>query len=470
MKIAFLHYHLKPGGVTTVINQQIQALGSDCETLILTGEQPDLRIDADIVPIPGIGYDKKGASLADPENTAGLITKAINSKWKEGCDILHVHNPVLAKNQNFLKILKALQKREINLFLQIHDFAEDGRPLSYYQDDEYLSDCHYGVINSRDYNVLLKAGLKEQGVHKIFNCVDPLFPGKNDIAPKNIVLYPVRAIRRKNIGEAILLSLFFKHNETLAITRPPNSEADLKSHRGWKAFSKGNSLNIEFDASLKNDYKDLVLSSKFFITTSINEGFGFSFLEPWTAKKFILGRKLPDICVDFEKKDINLDHLYTKMLVPVSWVGKKNVQSKVKSSILKNCDLFGFSMNLKEIEQFLSRFTEDKNIDFGLLDEVFQKKVISRVLSGKKDRDRLIDLNPCLMHVDNTPDIDDLVKNNAMKTAHHYNKSIYRENLLAIYDIINSTSVTQKIDKKALLLQFFTPENFSLLKWNSYVE
>jgi glycosyltransferase involved in cell wall biosynthesis len=470
MKIAFLHYHLKPGGVTTVINQQVQALGSDCETLILTGDQPNSRVCADTVSISGIGYDKKGASLTAPEDTAGLITKAINSKWKEGCDILHVHNPVLAKNQNFLKILKALQKRGINLFLQIHDFAEDGRPLSYYRDDEYLSDCHYGVINSRDYNVLLKAGLKKQGVHKIFNCVDALFPEKEDITPKNIVLYPVRAIRRKNIGEAILLSLFFKHEETLAITRPPNSEVDLKSHRGWKTFAKENNLNIEFDASLKNDYKDLVGSSKFFITTSITEGFGFSFLEPWTAKKFILGRKLPDICIDFEKKSINLDHLYTKMLVPVSWIGKKNLYAKVKSSILKNCDLFRFSMDFKKIERFLFRFTEDKNIDFGLLDEAFQKKVISRVLSGKKNRDQLIDLNPCLMHVENTPDSDDLVQNNAMKTALHYSKSKYRENLLGIYDKVTNTKVTQNIDKRALLMQFFAPENFSLLKWNSYVE
>jgi hypothetical protein len=183
-----------------------------------------------------------------------------------------------------------------------------------------------------------------------------------------------------------------------------------------------------------------------------------------------LGRKLPDICIDFENKSINLDHLYTKMLVPVSWIGKKNLHAKVKSSILKNCDLFRFSMDFKKIERFLFRFTEDKNIDFGLLDEVFQKKVISRVLSGKKNRDQLIDLNPCLMHVDNTPDSDGLVQNNAMKTALHYSKSKYRENLLGIYDIITNTAVTQNIDKRALLLQFFAPENFSLLKWNSYVE
>jgi hypothetical protein len=58
-----------------------------------------------------------------------------------------------------IKILKSLQKRGVNLFLQIHDFAEDGRPFDYFA-DEYPADCHNGVINQRDYEILLAAGLK----------------------------------------------------------------------------------------------------------------------------------------------------------------------------------------------------------------------------------------------------------------------------------------------------------------------
>jgi len=191
---------------------------------------------------------------------------------------------MLAKNINFLKILKALQKRGIRLFLQIHDFAEDGRPLSYFS-EEYVSDCHYGVINSRDYNILLKAGLKKQGLHKIFNTIKPIDFNNKKINPGNYVLYPIRAIRRKNIGEAILLSLFFQNNETLTITLPPNSMPDIISYVGWKNFVKENNLDVEFEAGLKKDFSELVLSAKFIITTSITEGFGFSFLEPWTAKK-----------------------------------------------------------------------------------------------------------------------------------------------------------------------------------------
>ncbi len=470
MKIAFLHYHLKPGGVTTVILQQLLALQNDCETIVLTGEPPKSALDTDTVYVPGVGYDQKDTPFSDPGKTANAILNAIYSKWPAGCDILHVHNPVLAKNKNFLKILKILQQKGVTLFLQVHDFAEDGRPLTYYSIDEYLCDCHYGVINSRDYGILLKAGLKKAGLHKTFNMVNGFNTDLPEMSAKNTVLYPVRAIRRKNIGEAILVSLYFKHNETLAITRPPNSDADKKSHGGWKRFVKENGLNIEFDASSKADFRTLVLSSKFFITTSITEGFGFSYLEPWTAKKFLCGRKLPDICSDFEKNNIVLEHLYDRLLIPVKWIGKKNLLSKFESSARNNCKRFGFPITDEDVEQFLSQIVDQQTIDFGLLDEAFQKLVIIRLLADKKNKDQLTDLNRHLVNIDSVPDKDTLIENNSKQIESGYSLRAYRNNLLAIYKKIVNNPVSHSIDKKALFLEFITPNNFSLLKWSPYVE
>ena len=295
MKIVFIHYHLKTGGVTTVLKQQVEAIVNTCEVLVLSGTPSNSSFPCDSVVIPGLGYDKPDGTGIKPEQVAESIVKAIRSKWKSGCDLVHVHNPTLAKNKNFLNILNILKNKKIKLFLQIHDFAEDGRPLAYYPDDEYVSDSHYGVINSRDYQVLINAGLRKEGLHKIPNTIKPFTCRQTDDPSKNRVLYPIRAIRRKNIGEAILLSLFFEQNETLAVTLPPNSPADIQSYEGWKAFTKEKNLNVIFEAGLKHDFSELVMSSKFFITTSITEGFGFSFLEPWTAHKPLLGRKLPDI-------------------------------------------------------------------------------------------------------------------------------------------------------------------------------
>ncbi len=309
MKIAFIHYHLKTGGVTAVLRHQVEALRDTCDMLVLTGEIPESSFVCDTVHIPGLGYDRQDQNRSAPKDIAASITRAINLKWESGCDLIHVHNPTLAKNRNFLKILKALQKEKIRLFLQIHDFAEDGRPLSYFPEDDYVSDCHYGVINSRDYNILLKAGLKKEGLHQIFNTLTPYNFKATGAISKNYVLYPVRAIRRKNIGEAILLSLFFTNDETLVITLPPNSPVDIKSYEQWKAFVEEKYLDIIFEAGLTHEFSDLVLAANFLITTSITEGFGFSFLEPWTAEKFLWGRRLPQICQDFEKNGVRLDHL-----------------------------------------------------------------------------------------------------------------------------------------------------------------
>ncbi|MBL7207226.1 MAG: hypothetical protein ISS67_01695 [Desulfobacterales bacterium] len=470
MKIALAHYHLKTGGVTTVLRQQIEAVKNDCEILVLTGELPDSPFPADIKHIPGLAYyGRSSQKIFNPKKVAESIIKAIHSKWKEGCNILHVHNPLLAKNKIFLKILHELRKREIRLFLQIHDFAEDGRPLSYFNEDEYVSDCHYGVINSRDYEMLLKAGLKKKGLHKIFNTIKPFEFKKKAAKAENFVLYPIRAIRRKNIGEAILLSLFFKNNEALFITQPPNSPIDIISYKGWKRFAEENSLDVVFEAGLKYDFEKLVLAARFLITTSITEGFGFSFLEPWTAKKILCGRKLPDICYDFEQNGIKLDHLYTKLLVPVKWIDKKDLYERWRASVLKACSLFNYKIDNNNIEKGFSAITNNNNIDFGLLDESFQKQIISCVLSDKKNANRLLSLNPYLSYIGEIKNKEDLIQNNMKAVLGNYNNRIYKKKLFEIYSNVCKNPVRQRIDKKILLSEFLNLQKFSLLKWGNYV-
>ncbi len=135
MKIAYLHYHLKPGGVTTVIRQQIRAIKDDCEILIITGEKPQTDLGVKTIIIPEIAYDQPRLEHPLPEISAKKIIRAISDYWPSGCDLLHVHNPLLAKNRHFLKILKIFSENNIRLFLQIHDFAEDGRPWVYYTDE-----------------------------------------------------------------------------------------------------------------------------------------------------------------------------------------------------------------------------------------------------------------------------------------------------------------------------------------------
>ncbi|MFC1516380.1 hypothetical protein ACFL7E_06430 [Thermodesulfobacteriota bacterium] len=469
MKIAFIHYHLKTGGVTTVLRQQIEAVRDAGEALVLTGESPEQPFHADTVCIRGLGYDHTFDRSLDPEEVAESVIRAITTKWKGGCDLLHVHNPLLKKNSNLLKILKILQKKNIILFLQVHDFAEDGRPQSYFS-DEYVQDCHYGVINARDYDILMDAGLKAEGLHKIPNTIKSFdFKQKEEI-PFTPVLYPIRAIRRKNIGEALLLSLFFRDNAPLAITLPPNSPSDIQSYKGWKAFVEEKRLNVLFDVGLEHDFSDLVLASSSLVTTSITEGFGFSFLEPWTAKKFLWGRRLPDICGDFIKNGVRLDHLYTRLHVPIEWVDKEKLYQRWKSCVLKNSALFNSPIDNDRFAASFEKTTRNNIIDFGLLDETFQQGIIADLLSNSAYRDRLIRLNACLESPERVSNQRVLIENNRNAVLRNYNKNLYQKRLLKVYTRVIKTPVVQKINKSRLLQHFFTSEAFSLLKWGDYVD
>ena len=91
---------------------------------------------------------------------------AIRKKWPDGCDLIHLHNPLLAKNKAFLSILKILQDQGERLFLQVHDLAEDGRPNHYYAGQAYPTRCHFGVINSRDFKIFMNAGANQDGLHR----------------------------------------------------------------------------------------------------------------------------------------------------------------------------------------------------------------------------------------------------------------------------------------------------------------
>ena len=466
MKIAYLHYHLKPGGVTTVIRQQIDAVKDFCEILVITGSPPTDVFPAETIVIPGVGYSQPDSDLPPPEKIAQAIINAIHDRWETGCDLLHVHNPLLAKNKNFLKILSVLRGKNIRLFLQVHDFAEDGRPWSYYTENDYPADCQYGVINSRDFEILIKTGLKPDGLHLLANTVSPFKTEGGKKIPKEIILYPVRAIRRKNIGEALLLSLFFPNNETLAITLPPNSHRDWTTYDDWKKFAHHHALKVIFEAADQYDFTDLVKSAKCLITTSISEGFGFAFLEPWTAGKTLIGRNIPDICRDFSKNDIHLDHLYNQILIPVDWFDIHQFYEKWKACILKNARRFNIKISVSRVDAAFKTITKDNCIDFAHLNENMQQHIISMLINSNDIKKQILKLNPFLANITRLPDHHNRISHNKKAVVASYSQKAYQRCLMDIYSRIVQKSVSQQIDKQILAREFLNPETFSLLKWS----
>ncbi|ABW66303.1 glycosyltransferase family protein [Desulfosudis oleivorans] len=465
MKIAVLHYHLKPGGVTTVIDRQVAALKNDLDFLVISGQAPDRPLAVKTEVVADIGYDRPDTpACTDPAAGADRILAAIRRHWPNGCDLIHVHNPLLAKNRHFLRILAALEERGARLLLHVHDFAEDGRPGAWFADDPYPKKSHFCVINSRDKSILIQAGADAAGVHLTPNMVTPLPAAPAPAFVENMALYPVRALRRKNIGEALLLSLFFPGRETVAITLGPNSPSDIAPYNQWKTFARDNGLKVRFEASVGQDFAGLVAGSAFIITTSITEGFGFSFLEPWTAGKTLWGRKLPDICADFEGAGLDLGHLYAAVNIPVEWIGKAVLAEKIKQAVKKSCLAFGLAPATR-LDHFTT-LADAAFIDFGRLDEAMQQQVLARLMASNAAKETVSAVNPWLNSMGTRVDESHIEQNrNAVQAG--FNSAVCAGRLLSAYRAAMSVEVAHNIDKAALVDRFFCPETFSLLKWGA---
>lgn len=467
MKIAFLHYHLKPGGVTTVLRHQVRALDGYAECIVLSGAPPPADFPCPVYHIPGIGYDGNEIGATPPEKTADAIKTSLHDHFSGPCDLLHIHNPILAKNHFFLDIVKSLQQSGLSLFLQVHDFAEDGRPGAFFRDVDYPANCHYGVINLRDYHILIDAGLVPEGVHYLPNCIVPF-----DSAPVSRTepygLYPVRAIRRKNIGEALLLSFFLPENGAIYITQPPNSLADFASYNHWKSYVEAHHLPVFFEMGIQRDFEDLVASARWVLTTSITEGFGFTFLEPWTAGKLLMGRILPEICADFLNHGIQLTHLYEGIQIPKDWIGIQCIVDRFRACLEANRQAFGDIWPNEWMEDCLQSLQQRETIDFGMLDEHFQTTIIDHVRLNPAKRNAMLQLNPVLETMFSIENASAMIGRNRDRVVSLYHPDRYRERLIDLYAHILKTPVQQCIDRKVLLAGFLKFNNFSLLKWSTY--
>ncbi|MFW6138301.1 MAG: hypothetical protein ACOC7U_03920 [Spirochaetota bacterium] len=477
MKIAYVHHHLRPGGVTRVMKEQMACLEGEHEVVGIVGEPPACPVGFPLIIVPEIAYDRDRKIQASPEKTCEIILGKVRSIWKQGADVYHFHNPTLGKNKDFLKIIKLLKHKGAEVLLQIHDFAEDGRPWNY-TPEPYPADCHYAVINKRDYLILLKAGLNKRGLHLLPNPVrgmdaspPPGLPGATEDFWRNLVLYPVRAIRRKNIGEAVLLSLFLPNNDHIGVTLEPTGSVDRKSYRDWVSFSKENRLRIRFGLGVTGGFEKLLAEARCFITTSIKEGFGFCYLEPWTIDRMVFGRLLPGICSDFSEKGMSFDHLYSEIAVPLSFFDLNLFRSTWVRCYLEKMSRYGIRLSPDEAAGHFDELVERGSVDFGCLNETLQKQVTLNVMDDKSKLSKMKELNP---KAENLGSIDFaytwLTAENKRIVQQEYSIPKYTRLLMEVYEKVLNTRVSQAMDKKIILDQFTVPEKNQLLLCESAYE
>ncbi|MEW4531218.1 hypothetical protein [Maioricimonas sp. JC845] len=484
MNIAILHYHLNPGGVTRVIANHLLALDQACPAgerlrvaILFDGQQagwPDdvdgqlAHVDVAYLPVDRLAYDK------DDRPDAGALAAALKQAldgagFAAGETVLHVHNHALGKNASLPGALTQLAEGGYALLLQVHDFAEDFRPRNYGHlraalGAEGLADrlypqgnqVHYAALNHRDQNALRTLGVAEDRLHFLPNPVPPLpeRPSRDaaraalqrafGVEPdRPYLLYPVRGIRRKNVGELVLLSQVLQRVQPdvfFGLTLAPLNPHEKKFYDRWVAVARQHDLpcHLETGGAGGLTFPENLAAADRIITTSVAEGFGMVYLEAWLADRLLVGRNLPEITADFAASGLELNRLYDRLMVPVDWVGRDDYAGSLTEAYAGLCTVYGRpAPSQEQLDAALTAHLYGDAVDFGDLNERQQEAVIARLAADPSAGDELLERNPGLATMLDEPA--DVVAANHHVVEQEYALRPSGERLLSIYGTVLSS-------------------------------
>ena len=500
MKLAVLHYHLGHGGVTRVVANHLASLAAAKapieRVLLLHGGdasgwvEPPLPFPVEHVVIPELAYDESnrdGWSLA-----ATLRAKLSDSG--AGCDetVVHTHNHSLGKNVAVAGALRELAAEGWPLLLQIHDFAEDFRAAGYarlvaafgggYGETLYpqFERTHYAVLNGRDRGVLADAGIDDERLHFLPNPVSPMPTCDTDdlhalrrqlraqcqdrfgIAPdEEFWLYPVRGIRRKNLGESLLLAhLLEPHGVKVGVTLAPANPKELAYYDAWREFAAAERIPFAFGSGEPGElsFAENLLACDRTVTTSVAEGFGMVFLEGWPID--LGGRNLPEITSDFVSSGLNLSGLHDRVDVTLTADERDAHLDALAEAYSALAVGYGRDViSRREAEVAFERSLVDGRCDFGSLHEQQQMSVIRR-LRGTVEGDRLVQT----FH--RPPLAADLRSQNADVVAREYSLAGSGHRLAAIYRQLLESGGGERpeIDAAVVLDRLLSLDRFRLIR------
>ena len=508
MRIAIGHYHLNRGGVTRVIENQLLALDSALddqephEALILYGGRcegwpTDLadrlrRIRLRLQPLSELDYDSEQA-VSSGRLESRLVETLQEAGFSPADTIVHLHNHSIGKNAALPRAVWELAQRGYGLLLQIHDFAEDQRPGNYQLlVDAGLADwhgrlypqapnVHFAVLNGRDRGVLQSVGIPAEQLHLLPNPVLPFsrLPDRKATRTKlnelfavpldaRFLLYPVRGIRRKNLGEALLHSLLASDGTFVALTLPPLNPAERNRYGAWKAASERWQLPFRFEVGAPGglSFAENLAAADVILTTSVAEGFGMVYLESWLADRPLTGRDLPEITQDFTDAGVDLSRLGSRLDVPTDWFDLPRLRQTLLGAFRATIAAYDRSEPLDLPGQVDAKLASD-TIDFGDLEETFQAAVMDRIIAAPSARRELLAANPWIAGLAENGDAD-LVNANAEAVRREFSLQPSGARLAAVYrSILNSSAgceIQPLADPGSILDRFLDFGRFRLLR------
>lgn len=421
MNLVIIHYHLNRGGVARVIENQLASLDAVLPSQTpwpvailhggrregwdegLAGRLRSVRLM--LREIPELEYDDLPRT-ADRGGPAELLMELMGTlgelRFAPADTVIHIHNPSLGKNAALAEVLPILAEDGYALLLEPHDFAEDFRPENYVRVRRLAIEgtlypqaphVHYAVLNGRDRVILGQCGVPPDRLHFLPNPVPDcgILPPRAGARAKlaehfrvpagaRFMLYPVRCIRRKNVGEVLLMAALAPPETVFGLSLAPLNPAETPDYERWKRLADELDLPCRFEVGGPGGltFRENLAAADAIVTTSVAEGFGMATLEAWLAGCPLVGRDLPEINADFLAAGIQLDGLSPRFDVPVDWIGPETFRTRFATAYRRAIDAFHLPTPDDLAEQIDAKIVAGQ-IDFADLDAELQERVIRMV-------------------------------------------------------------------------------------------
>ncbi|WP_068267059.1 glycosyltransferase [Rubripirellula obstinata] len=474
MNIVILHCHFQRGGVTQVVENHVRFLRQcdDVDRVVLvSGPRSDGLTDKVLsstiqLNLPDFDYDTKRFSADQNRERADQIAQDLIRLFaSEGLHpdqtVLHWHNHSLGKNTAAPLVIDQLAKQGWSFLLQVHDFAEDNRPenlarliqasgaSSKSELDRFLypttGKIRYAALTAGDTETLSSLGCKAMTLSNSVTLPSEKAPDQETTLAKvrsafslpsdaRWTLYPVRGIRRKNVGEWLLLAQLLPDDWYSGLTLQPTTAVEKNSYLRWKELAATVAPKAVFDAGHHEQIsfaENLSASSNVF-STSVAEGFGMTFLEPWLAGRSVVARRLPGVTSDFEKAGVNLSSFYDAIPIPGNkdWIDQchREIQSAMDSAIAQ------LPAGFRPARKLASPITD--SIDFALLTPKRQTEVLCRMADDVGFADAVRQRSQKLVDAIASPPDHETIHANAGVIADYYSIESVGKRLMKVYESV----------------------------------
>lgn len=486
VNIVILHCHFERGGVSQVVENHVRALKNtrDIQQIFLAsggrtgGLSTETLAAVTTLSIDDFDYDMHVARAETIANRAASIKESLTrALYDQGLDrestILHWHNHSLGKNSAAPAVIGFLAQAGWRLLLQIHDFAEDNRPGNYRQlisacsatdkadVDRYLyplaAQIHYATLTQADQSALRQIGIPPERANWLPNSVAA--PSKIRRSKKESLvkirremklpddarwtLYPVRGIRRKNVGEFLLLSRWTKPDCYSGITLRPATPIEERSYDRWCEIAINVAPRALFDAASHDSIQlaDNLAAADRVLSTSVAEGFGMTYLEPWLSGREVIARRLHSVTDDFKESGIQLTKLYDQISIPgsASWIEESRCQYQSAFQTAWN------EIPNKFRPSIFQASVESSSIDFAMLTPERQIETLSRMSRDAGFDNECQQLSASLVR-DLISDADDqIIQQNASIVRDRYSIEQAGQSLKTVYGRLMESPIDLEI-------------------------